>query len=67
MLEQVAGRRQQFAVRLRDGGRLLASGRVTRVVVDTRRVPLRRGRRCRGRQVRELRVVAVASNCGFRR
>jgi fluoroacetyl-CoA thioesterase len=35
VLERVAGRRLQFAVRLRDGDRLVASGRVTRVVVDT--------------------------------
>jgi fluoroacetyl-CoA thioesterase len=35
MLERVAGRRLQFAVRLRAGGRPVASGRVTRVVVDT--------------------------------
>jgi len=35
VLERVAGRRLQFTVRVRDGGRLVASGRVTRVVVDT--------------------------------
>jgi fluoroacetyl-CoA thioesterase len=35
VLEHVAGRRLQFAVRLHDGGRLVASGRITRVVVDT--------------------------------
>jgi fluoroacetyl-CoA thioesterase len=35
VLERVDGRRLQFAVRLRDGDRLVASGRVTRVVVDT--------------------------------
>jgi fluoroacetyl-CoA thioesterase len=35
VLEQVTGRRLVFAVRLRDGGRPVASGRVTRVVVDT--------------------------------
>jgi fluoroacetyl-CoA thioesterase len=35
VLERVAGRRLQFAVRLRDGDRQVASGRVTRVVVDT--------------------------------
>ena len=35
VLERVAGRRLQFAVRLRDGGRLVASGLITRVVVDT--------------------------------
>jgi predicted thioesterase len=35
VLERVAGRRLEFAVRLRDGGRPVASGRITRVVVDT--------------------------------
>jgi predicted thioesterase len=35
VLEQVTGRRLVFAVRLRDGDRPVASGRVTRVVVDT--------------------------------
>jgi fluoroacetyl-CoA thioesterase len=35
VLERVAGRRLQFAVRLRDGGRPVASGLITRVVVDT--------------------------------
>jgi fluoroacetyl-CoA thioesterase len=35
VLERVAGRRLVFAVRLRDGDRAVASGRVTRVVVDT--------------------------------
>jgi fluoroacetyl-CoA thioesterase len=35
VLERVAGRRLVFAVRLRDGDRLVAVGRVTRVVVDT--------------------------------
>jgi fluoroacetyl-CoA thioesterase len=35
VLERVAGRRLQFAVRLGDGDRLVANGRVTRVVVDT--------------------------------
>ena len=34
VLEQVAGRRLQFAVRLHDGGRLVAKGLITRVVVD---------------------------------
>jgi fluoroacetyl-CoA thioesterase len=34
VLERVAGRRLQFAVRLRDGGRPVASGLITRVVVD---------------------------------
>jgi fluoroacetyl-CoA thioesterase len=34
-LERVAGRRLEFAVRLRDGGRPEASGLITRVVVDT--------------------------------
>ena len=33
-LERIDGRRLQFAVRLRDGERLVAGGRVTRVVVD---------------------------------
>ena len=35
VLERVAGRRLQFAVRLRDGGRPVAGGHVTRAVVDT--------------------------------
>jgi fluoroacetyl-CoA thioesterase len=35
VLEQVTGRRLVFAVRLHDGDRPVASGRVTRVVVDT--------------------------------
>jgi fluoroacetyl-CoA thioesterase len=35
VLERVAGRRLQFAVRLRDGDRPVASGRITRVLVDT--------------------------------
>ena len=35
VLERVAGRRLEFAVRLHDGGRLVAKGMVTRVVVDT--------------------------------
>jgi fluoroacetyl-CoA thioesterase len=35
VLERVAGRRLQFAVRLRDGDRTVASGLITRVVVDT--------------------------------
>jgi fluoroacetyl-CoA thioesterase len=35
VLERVAGRRLEFAVRVRDGGRLVARGMVTRVVVDT--------------------------------
>ena len=35
VLERVAGRRLQFDVRLRDGGRPVASGLITRVVVDT--------------------------------
>jgi fluoroacetyl-CoA thioesterase len=35
VLERVRGRRLEFAVRLRDGDRTVASGRVTRVVVDT--------------------------------
>jgi fluoroacetyl-CoA thioesterase len=35
VLERVAGRRLEFAVRLRDGDRPVASGHVTRVVVDT--------------------------------
>jgi predicted thioesterase len=34
-LEGVAGRRLQFAVRVQDGGRLVARGMITRVVVDT--------------------------------
>jgi fluoroacetyl-CoA thioesterase len=33
-LERVDGRRLEFAVELRDGGRLAARGRVTRVLVD---------------------------------
>jgi fluoroacetyl-CoA thioesterase len=35
LLEQVAGRRLRFGVRLRDGDRTVASGHITRVVVDT--------------------------------
>ena len=35
VLERVAGRRLEFAVRLRDGDLPVASGRITRVVVDT--------------------------------
>jgi fluoroacetyl-CoA thioesterase len=35
VLEGVTGRRLRFAVRLRDGDRPVASGHVTRVVVDT--------------------------------
>jgi fluoroacetyl-CoA thioesterase len=35
VLERVAGRRLQFAVRLHHGGRLVARGLITRVVVDT--------------------------------
>jgi fluoroacetyl-CoA thioesterase len=35
VLERVAGRRLQFAVRLREGDRPVASGRITRVVVET--------------------------------
>jgi predicted thioesterase len=35
VLEQVAGQRLVFAVGLRNGDRLVASGRITRVVVDT--------------------------------
>jgi predicted thioesterase len=35
VLERVAGRRLQFAVRLSDGDRPVASGLITRVVVDT--------------------------------
>ena len=35
VLERVAGRRLEFAVRLRDGDRLVASGHSTRGVVDT--------------------------------
>jgi fluoroacetyl-CoA thioesterase len=35
VLERVAGRRLQYAVRLHDGGRLVARGMITRVVVDT--------------------------------
>jgi predicted thioesterase len=34
VLERVAGRQLEFAVRLRDGDRLVARGRVVRVVVD---------------------------------
>ena len=34
VLERVAGRRLQFAVRLRDGGGPVARGLITRVVVD---------------------------------
>jgi fluoroacetyl-CoA thioesterase len=35
VLERVTGRRLQFAVDLRDGDRRVASGLITRVVVDT--------------------------------
>jgi fluoroacetyl-CoA thioesterase len=35
VLERVAGRRLVFVIRLGDGDRPVASGRVTRVVVDT--------------------------------
>jgi fluoroacetyl-CoA thioesterase len=35
VLEWVDGRRLRFAVRVGDGDRLVANGRVTRVVVDT--------------------------------
>jgi fluoroacetyl-CoA thioesterase len=35
VLERVDGRRLEFAVRVRDGGRLVARGMITRVVVDT--------------------------------
>ena len=35
VLERVAGRRLEFAVRVRDGGRMVSRGMVTRVVVDT--------------------------------
>ncbi|HKO85276.1 MAG TPA: hotdog domain-containing protein [Actinomycetota bacterium] len=35
VLERVAGRRLVFAIRLGDGDRPVASGRVTRVVVDS--------------------------------
>jgi fluoroacetyl-CoA thioesterase len=35
LLEQVAGRRLRFGVRLRDGDRTVASGHITRVAVDT--------------------------------
>jgi len=34
LLEEVDGRRLEFAVRVDDGGRAAATGRVTRVVVD---------------------------------
>lgn len=34
-LERVGGRRLEFAVRVQDGGRLVARGLITRVVVDT--------------------------------
>jgi fluoroacetyl-CoA thioesterase len=34
VLERVAGRRLQFAVRVRDGGRPVAGGLITRVVVN---------------------------------
>jgi fluoroacetyl-CoA thioesterase len=34
VLERVAGRRLQFAVRVREGDRPVASGHITRVVVD---------------------------------
>jgi predicted thioesterase len=35
VLERVAGRRLEFAVRLRAGDRPVAGGRLVRVVVDT--------------------------------
>ena len=35
VLERVDGRRLQFAVRVSDGDRTVASGHITRVVVDT--------------------------------
>ena len=35
LLERLAGRRLEFAVRIRDGDRPVASGLITRVVVDT--------------------------------
>jgi fluoroacetyl-CoA thioesterase len=35
VLERVTGRRLEFAVRLHDGDRRVARGRITRVVVDT--------------------------------
>jgi fluoroacetyl-CoA thioesterase len=35
VLERVTGRRLEFAVRVRDGGRLVAKGLVTRVVVNS--------------------------------
>jgi fluoroacetyl-CoA thioesterase len=35
VLERVAGRRLEFAVRLRGGDQPVASGRITRAVVDT--------------------------------
>ena len=35
MLERVGGRRLLFAVRVRDGDRLVAGGHLTRVVVET--------------------------------
>ena len=35
VLERLVGRQLEFAVRLRDGDRLVASGLITRVVVDT--------------------------------
>ncbi|HZA82388.1 MAG TPA: hypothetical protein VFC13_13105 [Actinomycetes bacterium] len=35
MLERVDGRRLEFTVRLRNGDRPVASGLITRVVVDT--------------------------------
>jgi fluoroacetyl-CoA thioesterase len=34
VLEQVAGRRLRFAVRVHDGDRLVAGGQITRVLVD---------------------------------
>jgi predicted thioesterase len=58
VLERVAGRRLVFAVRLRDGERLLASGPGHRGGGGRRRIPRRRRRHRRGRQVSELRVVA---------
>ena len=35
VLERVTGRRLEFAVRVRDDGRLVARGMITRVVVDS--------------------------------
>jgi len=36
-LERVDGRRLEFAVQVRDGGRVAAAGRITRVLVDRER------------------------------